>query len=337
MNIKHILIVALFTFSTQFFAQTNFETHLQKGIKYHDAGNYDQAIESYNKALELQPNSALIFYEISLSYMSKGDYENTIKYADKVLKQNSKYMVQAYINKGSALDLLGKTKASIKLFNKAIKRTEGHYLLYYNLALNHYKINELDQAEENAINAIKSNSNHASSHLMLALINNQKGNTVQSLLAAHYFLFLEPDSKRSAQAYQVIENNFGGNVSKDKNKPNNINMTLSFDDDEFSAVALMISMLSASNLLEENEGKTEDELFVSNTESFFKVLGELKKDSYKSIWWTFYANFFYNVAKSGHIETYCKYITQGVNENSNKWLIVNEIKLNNFANWVQKN
>ena len=71
---------------------------------------------------------------------------------------------------------------------------------------------------------IEENSNHSSSHLMLANIHQQKGNSVQTLLAVHYFLFLEPNSKRSHEAYQILQQNFGGNVSKDKDKPNTINI-----------------------------------------------------------------------------------------------------------------
>ena len=194
----------------------------------------------------------------------------------------------------------------------------------------------MDEAEENIIKAIEQNSNHKSSHLILANINNQKGNLVQTLLAVHYFLFLEPDTKRSEEAYQLLQDTFGGNVSKDKDKANTINIVLSANSNtQFGAAELMIGMLEASKSLEENEGKTDDEMFIKNTDSFFTILGELKQKKNREIWWTFYTTFFYDLAKSEHMEAYCKYVTQSGNENSKKWLMVNEKKLNDFGDWLK--
>lgn len=330
--------IFLLLFSINNYSQSEIENIVKEGIQYHDNGEFDKAIQSYEKALKIDSKSTLVNYEIALSYFSKGDYKEAIKHSDAVIKQNKDLMLQAYMTKGSALDMLGKTKESIKLFNKAIKKTGGHYLLYYNLGLNYYKINDLENAEDNVIKAIELNSNHSSSHLMLANIHNQKGNSVQTLLSSHYFLFLEPNSQRSLDAYSMLQQNFGGNISKDKDKPNTINIFLSPNNDsQFGAAELMVSMLEASKSLEENEGKNEDEMFIENTEKFFKVLGELKEKKNKDIWWTFYTTFFYDLAKSEHLGTYCKYITQIGNENSKKWIEDNNSALTEFDNWLKNN
>ncbi|WP_396601422.1 tetratricopeptide repeat protein [Algibacter sp. R77976] len=336
---KTYLFLLAILFNTFFInAQSTIDDLVKKGIQYHDDQNYEMAIKTYKKALELDPKSTLVNYEISLSYFNSKDYEKAIEYSDNVLKQKSKHMMQAYITKGSSLDVLGKTKESIKLFKKAIKSEGDNYLLHYNLALNYYKLRDLENAEVHVIKAIENNSNHASSHIMLAYINNEKGNTVQTLLALHYFLFLEPDSGRSLEAYMLLKDKFGGNVTKDKDKPNNININISAigAESDFGAAELMVGMLEASKSLEENKGKTEDEMFMENTDSFFTVLGELKKKKHKGIWWTFYTTFFYELAKSEHIETYCQYISQSGNKDSRAWLQNNEKKLNAFGNWLEK-
>lgn len=337
MKIKNLVFLIIFLLSaTHIFAQADIENLVKEGIELHENGNYEAAIETYKKALEIDPKSTLVNYEIALSYFTKGDYEEAVTYSDVVLEQDEDFTLQAYLTKGSALDMLGRTPESIKLFEKAINETGGHYLLYYNLGLNYYKMNDFDDARENVIQAIEFNPNHSSSHLMLAKIHYKKGNPVQSLLATYYFLFLEPDSQRSPVAHAMLQENFGGNVSKDENKPNTINITYSpSDDSQFGAAELMISMLVASNSLEKNEGKTDDELFVENTESLFKILGEQQKKESKEIWWTFYTPFFYDLARSEHLETFCKYITQGSNENSRNWLVENESQLSDFAAWLE--
>lgn len=331
-----IILILFFTLN-KVIAQSNINNLIKEGIQYHDKGDYKKAIETYEKALGIDPKSALANYEIALSYFSNKNYEQAINHSDIVLNQNEKYMLQAYMTKGSALDLLGKTKESIKLFKKAIKKTKGHYLLNYNLALNYYKIDDLENAEENIISAIEQNSNHSSSHLLLAKIHNTKGNSVQTLLATYYFLFLEPNTTRSSEAYQLLQSNFGErSVSKNPDKPNAINITLTENKDtQFGAAELMISMLEVSKSLEENKGKTSDEMFLKKTDSFFTILGELKEDKNKEIWWTFYTTFFYDLTKSEHIETFCKYITQNKNETSQEWITKNEEKLINFGNWLK--
>lgn len=337
---KSILIgitLVLLCFSTLTKAQSNLEDIVREGIQYHDNGEFKNAIEAYELALKIDSKSPLVHYEMALSYFSMEEYEKAIKHVDVVIQQKGDLMLQSYLIKGSALDILGKTKESIQLFEKAIKKNKGHYLLHYNLALNYYRQNDVEKAEKNVIMAIENNPNHASSHLFLATIENQKGNKVQSLLAVHYFLFLEPNSIRSPAAYELLQKNFGGNVSRDDSKPNTINISISPNSDkQFGAVELMISMLEASKSIDKNKDKTEDEMFLENTGSFFKVLGELKKKGNKEIWWTFYTTFFYDLAKSDHLEAYCNYISQSENENAQKWLENNEAKLDDFDKWLKK-
>ncbi|MEL6634019.1 MAG: tetratricopeptide repeat protein [Bacteroidota bacterium] len=337
MKVPAILITILpFFLSHPIFAQSTVEDYVKEGIRYHDNGAFDQAIDTYQKALELDPKSPLVNYEISMSYFSKGDYEKAIEHADIVLKQKDDLMMQAYLIKGSALDNLGEVRESVKLFEKAIKKTGEHYLLFYNLGLVHYKLSDWEAAEENILNAIDLNSNHPSSHLILANIHNQRGNKVQTLLASHFFLLLEPNSSRSLEVYQMLQTHFISNVARDADKPKEINIFLpAGGSEEFAAVELMISMLEASKSLEDNEGKTEDEMFVENTASFFKMMGEMKKKKSTGIWWTLYTPLFDDIARSGHIETYCKYISQSGNENSQQWLEENETRLDEFADWLK--
>ncbi len=116
----------LFTLSLFTFAQNSIEDIVREGIGYHDAGEYDKAIATYKKALKIDSKSTLVNYEIALSCMRKGDYKNTVKYANKVLKRKEDHMTSAYVAKGSALDMLGKTRQSIDLFEKAIAEGDEH-------------------------------------------------------------------------------------------------------------------------------------------------------------------------------------------------------------------
>jgi tetratricopeptide (TPR) repeat protein len=335
---KFSSILGLFLFTTSLFGQTKIDSLIQQGVYLHDAGQYDKAIEIYKQALAIDPNSDIANYEISFSYMSAKDYENSIKHSNKVIELNKDYVLQAYLTKGSSLDYLGKTNESIKLFEKGLKKFGDNYLLYYNLGYDYYKIKNYDKAEEAFANAIKTNPNHASSHLILAQLMADLNKNVQSLLCLNYFLLLEPNTERSKTAFRLLEKQFGGNVEKDKEKPNQINILIGADqmDSEFGPANLMISMLQASNYTEENKGKSEDQLFIENTKSFFNILGELKKDKNKGLWWNFYVPFFNDLANSDHIETYCYYITQSSKDKSIEWLKNNNPKIVLFDQWLKE-
>ncbi|WP_299107681.1 tetratricopeptide repeat protein [uncultured Tenacibaculum sp.] len=319
-------------------AQEDFNKLIEVGISNHDKGRYQDAIKYYKKALELKPESHLANYEISLSYMSLKDYKNAIKYSEKVLSKSKdeRLLLPAYVNKASALDMMGKTKKSIRIFEKAIKKLGGHYLLHFNLAVNYLKLNDLKNAEIHLQGAIKNNPFHTSSHFYLAKINDAQGNKVQALLASYYFLFIEPESIRAQEIYAILKKNIKAGVKKEDGKNITINLSSMGGDADFSAAELMLSMLEASRNLEENKGKTDEEMFVENTKSFFGILGELKEDSKKEgFWWDFYVTFYDKLAKSEHMEAYCNFVTQ-MDLKSKRWIDDNEEKMKSFLAWLEK-
>jgi tetratricopeptide (TPR) repeat protein len=335
---KQILFFGLLLFSTLIYSQKEVDSLVQIGVKYHDNNQYDKAIETYKAALNINPNSAQANDEIAMTYMYAKDYKNSIKYCDIVIKLNDKYVLSAYITKGSCLDYLGETKKSIELFEKGIKEFGDNYLLYYNLGFDYYKLKENDNAEKAFINAINTKSDHASSHLLLGdvMVNNHK--KAQSLLCLHYFLFLEPNTERSKIAYNLLQEQFNGNVKADKDKPNQFNISIdpNQSESEFASTEMMISMLEATKTLDENKNKTEEEMFVENTKSFFIILGETKEKKKTEIWWDFYIPFFNKIAKSEHIDTYCYYISKSSNPKAEEWLKNNNKKVKDFSSWLKE-
>lgn len=336
---KKFLVIFSLLATISCFGQDKIDSLVQVGIQYHDKGEYAKAIQVYNEALKIDPKSTLVNYELSMTYMYSGDNEKAIKHSDVVIKQKKDLLLPAYITKGSALSNSGKIKQAIKLYEEAIKKFGDNYLLYFNLGISYSKIKDNDNAEQSFIKAIMDKSSHTSSHYGLALLEYQKDNRVQSLLSLYYFLMLEPNSKRSETAYNLLKKQLGGNVQKDNSNSVNINIFVNPKsmDSEFGAADIMIAMLEASNSLEENKDKTTEELFIENTKSFFSVLGELHENEKKSnIWWDFYVPFFYNLAKSEYMDVFCNYISISSNGNARKWLETNNEKLENFGKWISE-
>ena len=334
---KLLFLVTLFILCTDTIctAQT-VEEYVKEGIAYHDSGEYQKAIDTYKKALKIDSKSGLVNYEIAYSYFQMGNHKQAIKYSNKVLAKDTELNLSAINIKGSALDNLGKTKKSIKLFEKALKTEGPHYLLHYNLALNYVKLGELDKAEGSAIEAIKLNPSHASSHFLLSEVNARADKRVPSLLAGHYFLLLEPNSARSELAYDMMERTMSGGVSKTDEK--NISIILDGDTGErFHSAEFMLSIMSAASLTEENLQKPEEERFAEITGILFDLVakGDEEKQG-DDIWSRLYIPLYKEIHDSEHMETYCKYITQAKFESSSKWLEENEDKMRLFSAWIQQ-
>jgi tetratricopeptide (TPR) repeat protein len=56
-----------------------FKVLLIRGVAYRNKGNYDQAIQDFDKAIRLKPNIAGAFNNRGVNYDYKGDYELAIQ------------------------------------------------------------------------------------------------------------------------------------------------------------------------------------------------------------------------------------------------------------------
>jgi Flp pilus assembly protein TadD len=55
------------------------EEYFEQGIANAKKGEYDRAIENYNKAIELKPDDAEAYYNRGIAYKNKGEYDRTIE------------------------------------------------------------------------------------------------------------------------------------------------------------------------------------------------------------------------------------------------------------------
>lgn len=332
---KKLLALLLFLTPLLLLAQNELEDLVREGVALHDEGKFDEAVAKYKEALKIDKKSSLVNYELGFTYFNQKEYEKALKPLNRVVKNNDKYLKEAYVSLGSCLDLLGKPIEAIKVYEKAIKQFSGNYLLHYNLALTQFNNNDQDGAEKNIIEALTANPSHPTSNYLLGIINANKNKRVKSLLALHFFLLLEPNSNRSPDALAMIKNLMTGGVSKKDEKNIQINLGDLGAEDDFSAANLMLSLLTAGNMTDENVGKTSQQLFYENTESFFGVIGK-NEEGKTEIWYDLYVNFFANLMDSGNMEAYCYYISQSNGAEEKKWMEDNEEKMGQFFKWANE-
>jgi hypothetical protein len=327
-------ILILMAMSGKLFCQTgDAKTFLDQGVKLYDQGDYKGAVEQYKKALEIDPKSPVVNYEIASTYYALNDFKTAIQYSDVVIDLNISYADQAYILKGSALDGMEKPKEAIKVYKKGIKEFPENNLLRYNLGFTYFNNKEYKEAEESLSEAIKLKPSHASSHLLMSYVAIEENQRVKSLLSLYCFLLLEPKGDRAKTALGMLEKQMKSGVTRANDKSTTITLSADGGDDDLRAADLMVSMLEAAKTVESNKGKTSCELFAENSNSFFSVLGELKKDK-TGFWWNFYVDFFYAMVRAKQTEAFSYYISQGKADDCvHTWLKTNQSKIDDFAKW----
>lgn len=312
------------------------KAYVEQGIALHDKGDYKGAIEEYQKALALDAASPMVNYEIASSYFAAKDYDKALKHINVTLQKETEFADHAYILKGSVLDLQGKSKEAIAVYKNALRTHQDNYLLYYNLALTLFNSKASVTETTDALkHALRLNADHASSHLLLGYVMMDQGKRVQSLLALYNFLLLEPKSGRAEEALGILLQQLQQGVERTDEKTINILASNKTVKDEFAAAELSLSLLEASKTLEKNKDKTEHELFVDNTKTFFSLMGNLKKD-HKGFWWDFYVPFFAAMESAGHTETFGYYIWLSKNNvKVNQWLDKNDSRIKQFSKWYE--
>ncbi len=66
----------------------NFKAFGNRGIAFHQKGDFDSAIKDYNKVLKLDPNDAKAYSSRGLAYYEMGDLDNAIRNLNKAIELN---------------------------------------------------------------------------------------------------------------------------------------------------------------------------------------------------------------------------------------------------------
>ena len=67
------------------------------------AGRLDEALQYYKKAMDLDPDNSLVYYNTGILYNIKSDYSNAVEALNKSIKMNREN-VYAYLALGDALE-----------------------------------------------------------------------------------------------------------------------------------------------------------------------------------------------------------------------------------------
>ncbi|OJU78877.1 MAG: hypothetical protein BGO09_11995 [Bacteroidetes bacterium 47-18] len=331
---KHLLIAMCCLAVMTARAQTATDSLINAATRYIDKQEYDKAIEIYTTALKKQPGQSQLLSKAASAYLIKGDYRNAVIYSGKVLENTNEHRLEAYLIKGSALDLDGKDEACIETFKAGIKEFGYHPLLSYNLAFNYYRNKNITETVNTLERSIYRTPTHPGSHLLLANALLKQNKHPEALLALYYFLLLEPNTERSITAFSLITEIFDSRITTTADNEIEIITDLSAET-QFANIDLLLSLLVNQQFSEANRNKTGFDRYLDFTSAIFGVLSPdtAKMDNY-SIWWDLYVPFFSALGHSGQVQAYCYFTTQSLSKSSLEWIRNNPAAFREFSEWV---
>ncbi|QKQ77382.1 tetratricopeptide repeat protein [Nostoc sp. TCL240-02] len=106
----------------------------QEGLDKYDAGNYEGAVEDFNRVIELDPKNALAYNKRGDAYYRLGDYEQAQADSSQAILLNPQDG-NAYFDRGFAFSELGKYKEAIADYTQAIKLNSDDAYPYYGRGL----------------------------------------------------------------------------------------------------------------------------------------------------------------------------------------------------------
>lgn len=358
MKKNYILSLSLLALSFNLKSQENpVQTLIKEGIELHDSAQYVGAVEKFESALKLNPKSYLALYELSLSYLEMKEYDKALEYSTRVINSNDKsLLVGAYAVKSQALAESGKIDTAIEILKEGIEKNGESYMMHFNLALNYYKKNDIDKTIEHVNRAIELDKTYAGAFLLSAYAQRDKGMWIRSIYSFQMFLLLEPDSRRSRNAFaEMLQAMYIKPPTEEPVERSFIQMQLS-KNNSGQSTERMVPPLSSSPVLNREYvyqaiKSTLDSLETENVkndtfEGFMKVnetiLNSMNKDveneneNGNDGFWSFYYPFFKSIWNSNYYEAFCRYVSASYYPESMQWWEENKKEAKNFINWFEK-
>ena len=157
-NNENIKIKEYYTLELNNKAQIDIETR-----------EFDNAIKSCEKSIELDKDFPLSYYNMGIAYHNKKEYDTAINNYTKAVELNPEYM-EAWNGMGFSYELKSDYDNALNSLNKAIEFDADYVMAYYNMGNVYKHRNELDNAIESYNKVVQLNPNHAKAWLFLASI-----------------------------------------------------------------------------------------------------------------------------------------------------------------------
>ena len=125
--------------------ENNWFIHNSRGSMYNKSGNYNQAIDDYNKAIAYKPDYTDAYNNRGNVYSKLSNYSQAIEDYNKTITFKPDY-AEAYNNRGSAYHRLGKYNEAINDYCRAIQIKPDYATFYINRSIAYVELGKKNVA-----------------------------------------------------------------------------------------------------------------------------------------------------------------------------------------------
>ncbi|PSB41643.1 prenyltransferase [Cyanosarcina cf. burmensis CCALA 770] len=135
------------------------EAWFNQGVRQALAGDFEEAIATYDKALNINPNNDLAWFGRGVALEKLGQYEEALATYDKALNINPNNNL-AWFGRGVALVNLGRVEEAIATYDKALDINPNNDLAWYNRGVALGKLGRIEEALASYDKALDINPNN---------------------------------------------------------------------------------------------------------------------------------------------------------------------------------
>lgn len=185
---------------------------LEEGNAFFKDGKYDTALVMYQDFLTKNPGAYQVLLNIGDCYREKGEYDKAVENYNKLIEAAAKDTTMGANMGAKGLAAIGlcylkqnKLAESQEYFKKSIDLSPQDENLPYNVAEIYFSNGQIDDAIRYFELAAKIKPDWPDPYLRVAYAYLNKGDTAKAAENLEKFIRLEPDTERTAQAKSILD------------------------------------------------------------------------------------------------------------------------------------
>lgn len=315
--------------------------HIMQAYELSDSGKEDEAIAIYDELLKTYPKSSLLKYEKAYCYYLKEDFAKAYKLLKPALSAPDAF-ARMYAVAGNCLDIQGKSKQALKLYEAGLKKFPDSGDLYLERGTVLVMAGKTWEGVESYLQGTQVDPEFSSNYYRAAQILCPSNEPVMGIICAEAHNLIEPDSPRSLELSKALYDAYNANVHLGQNDTVRTTFT-SMHEIGFDPVTNQLS-IPFEILFETYTLKAID------TEAL-KAAGHLTISEISAIRRRFLEDFFADgknekymhpvydfqkrVLAAGHWDAYNMWLMrEGDREELSAWLAENEAASEAFLDWI---
>lgn len=305
----------------------------KEGIELSNAKSYNAAIDKYKAALALEPGSPSANYQMGFALNNIGKGSDALPFLQKAAEAGGSTILtsSAYELMGNIYDQTSQPQQAIANYQKGLMADSTSYSLNYNLGLAYFRNRQYAEAEHSAVAALKLNPSHAGSMRLYALVTFHQDNRAAALLGFCCFLWLEPNTAKSAEAYGNIRHILKGGALKAGQVTGAMHLNQ-------NTVALNQAITQAVAAVAKRKYIMAADQFTEQLQAIFNTVGAIaEKQAGLDPFFNHLAAHYYKLSQTTYMPVFSRVISQSVDKAGAAWLQTHAQQVEALNVWVKTN